>query len=263
LVCSFEIGEGRSTRHRFLPFCPYKRDRAANFAIFFRRTSSLKKFANCGTVFRLLKQESNPMTTKTSTLSLRCSIAYAAIALALQGAAFAQTAPAQRTGVPQAIQVPPGFNAYLKASAVGTQNFVCLPSGWAFLGPQATLFVSVPWFGGEVRQQVATHYLSLNPSETATSRPTWLASLDSSAIWAKAIANSLDPDYVAAGAIPWLLLEVAGAQHGPSGGTALSQARYLQRVNTSGGVAPAGNCTAGAIQFVPYTADYIFYRADR
>jgi hypothetical protein len=173
--------------------------------------------------------------------------------------AFGQTKP----GVPPAIQAPAGHSAYLKAQATGTQNYICLPNGWSFLGPQATLYVSIPWFNGEVRQQVTTHYLSLNPSETATARATWLSSLDSSAVWAKAIANSSDPDYVAPGAIAWLLLEVVGSQRGPTGGALLSQAKYLQRGKTTGGMIPTKACTVGQVEFVPYTADYIFFKADR
>ena len=199
------------------------------------------------------------MKTLLETSHIKNAVVCAAIALALPGAVIAQTGP----GVPPAIKVPAGFSAYLKTPAVGTQNYICLPAGWTFLGPQATLFVNIPWFNGEIRQQVATHYLSLNPSETLTARPTWLSSIDSSAVWAKALASSTDPEYVAPGAIPWLLLEVVGSQRGPSGGSILSQSRYLQRVNTSGGAKPTRACTVGEIEFVPYTTDYVFYKADR
>ena len=40
----------------------------------------------------------------------------------------------------------------------------------------------------------------------------------------------------------------------------LAGARFVQRVNTSGGVGPTGACpTAGTERRVDYTADYIFY----
>lgn len=169
--------------------------------------------------------------------------------------------------VPADLQVPPGNTAYLKAQATGTQNYVCLPSAaglaWKFQGPQATLFVTYKWFGGEIRQQVTTHFLSPNPAEPGNpARATWQSSLDSSAVWAKKAAETADPAYVAPGAIPWLKLQVVGAQDGPSGGTMLSKTTFLQRVNTSGGAVPATACVEpGAIAFVPYTTDYIFYRA--
>ena len=62
----------------------------------------------------------------------------------------------------------------------------------------------------------------------------------------------------------WLLLRVTGAETGPTGGRRLTATSYIQRVNTDGGIAPAGDCPAvGAKLFVPYTADYVLYRARR
>jgi hypothetical protein len=168
---------------------------------------------------------------------------------------------ASQSNVPANLVPPAGNQPFLKASAVGTQNYVCLPSGWTFLGPQATLFVTLRVMNLEIRQQVATHFLSANPGESGTARPTWQGSIDTSAVWGKAIANSTDPAFVAPGAIPWLLLEVAGNQRGPGGGDTLSQATFIQRVNTTGGVAPTAACTVGSVSLVPYTADYVFYRA--
>jgi hypothetical protein len=86
-------------------------------------------------------------------------------------------------------------------------------------------------------------------------------------VWAKPIATVTDPAVVAPGAVPWLLLEISGRQRGPAGGSWLSQARYIQRIKTSGGVAPAAGCAVaadlGAIALVPYTTDYVFFRAAR
>lgn len=171
--------------------------------------------------------------------------------------------------MPAEIQAPDGHSPFFRAHAEGTQNYVCLPTAsglaWKFQGPQATLFVSYRWIGTTIQQQVATHYLSPNPGEAGTpARATWQSSVDSSAVWAKKIAESVDQAYVAPGAIPWFLLEVVGTSVGPAGGASLSQTTYIQRINTAGGVTPEGGCTeAGAIRFVPYQADYVFYRADR
>jgi len=176
-------------------------------------------------------------------------------------------AEVQAPMVPSNLQVPAGNTTYLKTHAIGTQNYVCLPGAsgpvWKFLGPQATLFVTFPWIQGEATWQAATHFLSSNPSEGGTARPTWQSSLDTSAVWGKAIADSADPKFVAPGAIPWLLVEVAGARRGPMGGSALTQTTFIQRVNTSGGVAPSAGCDAsayGKIALVPYTTDYYFYQ---
>ena len=167
--------------------------------------------------------------------------------------------------MPPNIEVPSGNVPYLKAAAVGTQNYVCLPSAnglaWTFQGPQATLFLSFKVFNMEVKRQVATHYLSPNEVEAGLGRATWQSSLDSSAVWAKKIQESSDPAFVAPNAIPWFLLEVVGTHTGPTQGTSFVATTYIQRVNTTGGVAPQGECTTpGSIQFVPYTADYVFYR---
>lgn len=171
--------------------------------------------------------------------------------------------------IPQDLRAPAGNIPYLKGSATGTQNYVCLPGptgpAWRFPGPQATLFITFPWFSGEVRQQITTHYLSANPAEAGTPRATWQHSLDTSTVWGKAIATSSDPEFVAQGAIPWLLLEVVGRQRGPTGGSALAATTYIQRLNTSGGLVPASGCEAsayGALALVPYTTDYFFYKAD-
>lgn len=166
-----------------------------------------------------------------------------------------------RPEVPTDIQVPAGQRAYLVAAATGTQNYICLPSAtgvaWAFLGPQATLFDAQG-------NQVATHFLSPNPVEGGIARATWQHSRDTSVVWATAVKTYAEPDYVTPGSIPWLLLEVKGTQ---SGGRSdkLSATTYIQRLNTSGGVAPAAGCEAdtdiGKRVLVPYTTDYVFYRA--
>ena len=130
---------------------------------------------------------------------------------------------------------------------MGTQNYICKPSStgfsWTLFGPQATLFVTFKLFGNEIQQQIATHFLSANPAENGMARPTWQSSLDTSAVWGKASLISTDTAYVAPGAIPWLLVQVVGAQRGPAGGAMLMPATYIHRLNTSGGVAPSTGCT--------------------
>jgi hypothetical protein len=74
----------------------------------------------------------------------------------------------------------------------------------------------------------------------------------------------VDSAYVAPDAIEWLLLEVTGPQVGPTGGVKLNAAVRIHRVNTVGGVKPpATDCTPATIntrKFVPYEADYYFYK---
>jgi hypothetical protein len=76
-------------------------------------------------------------------------------------------------------------------------------------------------------------------------------------------ASSSDPAFVASAAIPWLLLEVVGAKEGPTGGDRLTATTFVQRLNTAGGVAPStcnSSLDVGKEAFVPYTADYFFYK---
>ncbi|MBF6650162.1 DUF3455 domain-containing protein [Methylobacter sp. BlB1] len=165
--------------------------------------------------------------------------------------------------VPANIQVPAGNKAFLVGHAEGTQDYICLPSGsgftWTFFGPQATLF-------NDNDKQVITHFLSPNPFEADAPRVTWQHSQDTSTVWGAGIASASDPDFVQPGAIPWLLVQVVGAQDGPTGGGKLTETTFIQRLNTSGGTAPSADCDlstdVGKKALVRYTADYFFYKQD-
>jgi hypothetical protein len=164
--------------------------------------------------------------------------------------------------VPEAIQVEVGHQPFLVAHAVGTQNYMCLSSGsaveWKPVGPQATLF-------NEDVEQILTHFLSPNPVAGGTPDATWQHSRDTSAVWARKIAESSDSAFVAPGAIAWLLLREFGSQEGPTGGDKLTPTTFIHRVNTTGGQAPSSGCSVAADvknrTFVPYTADYFFYKS--
>jgi len=71
----------------------------------------------------------------------------------------------QRAGVPSNIQVPAGNRLFLVGHAVGTQNYICVPSGagvkFVLFTPETTLF-------DEQGKQLTTHYFSPNPAETNT-----------------------------------------------------------------------------------------------
>lgn len=180
--------------------------------------------------------------------------------------ALSQSAHAQAVTpppVPDDLQVLPPNVAFLVGHGVGTQNYVCLPSrsighvAWTLFTPQATLF-------SDQREQLTTHFFSPNPSEGSVVRATWEDSEDTSTVWGRVIASSTDAAFVRADAIPWLKVEAAGAQAGPTGGESLSRTTFIQRVNTEGGLAPSTGCARptdiGNKAFVAYKADYVFYR---
>jgi hypothetical protein len=163
--------------------------------------------------------------------------------------------------VPSELQVSDDQKLYLIGHAVGTQNYVCVLKGtsftWLPFGPQATLF-------DDHGDQIATHFPSANPDEGGKPRPTWQHSRDTSAVWAEAVEILDDPAYVEPGAIPWLLLERRGGAVGPNGAHRLAETTFIQRVYTTGGVAPATGCAeaknVGDKALVPYETEYYFYK---
>ncbi|HEY0817012.1 MAG TPA: DUF3455 domain-containing protein [Pseudonocardia sp.] len=106
--------------------------------------------------------------------------------------------------------------------------------------PQANLF-------GDNGQLVATHFAG----------PTWQARDGSTVVGQKVNAVTVDPT-----AVPWLLLSAKSTAAGPDGDR-LVDTTFIQRVATTGGIAPATTeCTAaGKVAAVPYTADYYFWKA--
>ena len=190
-------------------------------------------------------------------LPIACATALA-VAFAVSLAQPARAEEVTPPPVPVNLQVPPGNTVYFVGHAVGTQNYICLPTGTGFkftlFTPQATLF-------NNREKQLSTHYFSPNPLEGGKIRATWQAR-DTSTVWGQVEESSSDPNFVQSGAIAWLRIKVVGAQ-GPARGDTLIQTTFIQRLNTSGGLAPSVGCNSaadvGKQAFVPYTANYFFY----
>ncbi|UVK41255.1 DUF3455 domain-containing protein [Mesorhizobium sp. AR10] len=161
----------------------------------------------------------------------RLPFAFAALVL------FAASAAAQE--IPAKLALPQGGTLLGKYPAKGVQIYVCRvkedANEWDFKAPEAELLDAqgVPF---------AKHYAG----------PTWEAP-DGSKIVGKVLADEPAPK---ADAIPWLLLSTESTVSG-----VLAGVRFVQRVNTSGGVGPTGACPmVGQEQRVDYTADYVFYK---
>ena len=165
--------------------------------------------------------------------------------------------------VPAGLEVDAPNEAFLLGHAQGTQNYECQPAAslgrvaWTLFTPEATLF-------NDQDVQLITHFNSPNPDEPGNPgnivRATWQDSRDTSAVWAKAVASAtVDPN-----AIAWVKLQAVGTEPGPTGGTTLSETTFVQRVNTKGGLPPSTGCDrlndVGRKAFVPYKADYFFYK---
>jgi hypothetical protein len=158
-------------------------------------------------------------------------------------ATFAQEDPPD---VPPAIEVPAGNRLFLVVHAVGTQNYTCNGSGaWGPAVPAANLF-------DKHGRLVGTHF----------GGPTWQYMDGSSVLGTRIAGVFVPPPPAPPVAIPWLLLQEVSTTIGPDGGDRLTDTTFIQRVHTTGGLAPAGACVTGTTASVPYTADYYFYRAD-
>jgi Protein of unknown function (DUF3455) len=198
---------------------------------------------------------------------LGCALCTVASAAA-QKAAFPVT--------PEAITPEVGNSAYLEAHAIGSQGYICLPTttgtnSWTVnpARPEATLFIDI--LGHPV--QIITHFASIDthPNDFAKKpvslggNATWQSSFDTSRVWAVQ-TGKVDPGTSDIcpnkDSIPCLRLQSIGNQEGPLGGGILAKATFVQRINTKGGAAPTTACTVGQTQLQPYTADYIFFRAD-
>ena len=166
--------------------------------------------------------------------------------------------------VPDRIQVTDGSEAFLIGHAFGSQDYVCAASGsgvaFVLTTPEAVLF-------DNPARRVINHFFSPNPVEGGTIRATWQSTRNSSVFWGQAVAiatAATDPDFVAPDAIAWVTLKRVGVLEGSGNGDNLAVATFVQRVNTVGGLAPSIGCTSpddiGKTAFVPYEADYVFYR---
>jgi hypothetical protein len=182
-------------------------------------------------------------TTQASRLPLLV-LALAALALLLlalaapAGAAAASDSRLPDLGVCQNLQAPAGNKVAFHVYAEGVQIYSWNGASWSFVAPQAILSASAGYEG-----VVGSHY----------GGPTWESVSGSKVVAAVLERCTPDPD-----AIPWLLLGATSSE-GPG---IFHQVTFIQRVNTVGGLAPAApGDFAGQEARVPYTADYLFYRA--
>ncbi len=139
------------------------------------------------------------------------------------------------------LQVPEGNEVAFHVFATGVQIYTWTGTAWKFVAPMATLYADAGYNG-----QVGTHY-------AGAAGPTWESNSGSKVVGMRLAACTPDPN-----SIPWLKLG-AIASHGPG---VLAGVTFVQRVNTVGGKAPtAPGTNVGDLANVPYTAEYVFYRA--
>lgn len=137
------------------------------------------------------------------------------------------------------LEMPPGNKVAFHVYALGVQIYRWNGTSWGFVAPVANLFAD-----DNYRGQVGTHYAG----------PTWESNSGSRVVAAR--LKSCSPDTTS---IPWLLLQTV-SNDGPG---IFNSVTYVQRVNTTGGLAPtAPGPYVGAEVKIPYTAEYYFYRPE-
>lgn len=156
------------------------------------------------------------------------------------GASAKKDSPSLPSPLCDSIEAPEGSKLKLRVYALGVQIYKWNGTSWAFVAPEATLFADANYHG-----EVGTHYVG----------PTWESNSGSKVVAARVPGTGCTPDSTA---IPWLLLQKVTSE-GPG---IFNSVTYIQRVNTTGGIAPsAPGSVVGQTAEVPYTAEYYFYRA--
>jgi hypothetical protein len=175
--------------------------------------------------------------------TLGCGTGPSRAAVAHSGAVLVRAASPCGGNVPAALVAPPGNKVAFQLEAVGVQIYTCTATTtgatWTLTAPEATLHDAA-------RKEAGTHYAG----------PTWEAKDGSKVVGARLAAATPDP-----ASIPWLLL--GAASH--SGEGRMAEVTFVQRLDTSGGIAPTDGCDPdhlGAVRRVDYTATYCFYVAD-
>jgi hypothetical protein len=172
------------------------------------------------------------------------SVGVLGTAIALAGSANSEAASTSAESVtrsstaPEAIAVPAGNVAIADFAAQGVQVYQCTAGAWVFVEPAANLLGRT--LTRPITVQTAVHFRG----------PSWESTTDGSLVTATAVANSPVP-----GSIAQLLLKAATNR----GDGIFGKVSYIQRLNTTGGTAPAGACTSGTTTGVRYTASYRFF----
>jgi hypothetical protein len=151
------------------------------------------------------------------------------------------TVLAQVISIPDSIQPPAGHTQLITTHAKGAQIYQCMlldnQYRWHLTGPDATLF-------NEQGAIVGSH----------STGPQWKYR-DGSVVTGRLVKKTNATHKTAA---PWLLVQ--GLAH--SGTGLFATVRFINRINTQGGVKPNIPCNSnhlGSEQAVPYQADYRFY----
>ncbi|WP_037303552.1 DUF3455 domain-containing protein [Amycolatopsis orientalis] len=170
------------------------------------------------------------------------TIAIGALLLGSGASAYAATNPidvqagGKQRPVPEAVKVPDGNTRVATYRGEGVQIYGCANGAWTLIQPAATL--------SHHGRAIALH----------SKGPVWTSTVDGSTVGAAAVPGASSPR---PNAVPEVLLKA----NLNSGDGIFGKITYVQRLDTRGGLAPAGACTAGAQTASRYSADYAFWAA--
>lgn len=135
------------------------------------------------------------------------------------------------------LAAPQGSQLVFSAFGVGVQIYHWNGTSWGTATPSATLYANAG-----LNAVVASHFAG----------PTWQSNSGG-----KVVGTVLKKCFADPGSIPWLSL--SGVSDGAG---VFQQVTFIQRLHTVGGNAPSTDgAFIGDERQVPYTADYLFYKA--
>ncbi|MEV6342504.1 DUF3455 domain-containing protein [Actinoplanes sp. NPDC051851] len=151
----------------------------------------------------------------------------------------AETRAVPVPAIADAIKAPAGSRPIGTFSVVsGTQTYTCVVPDGSTTGAYTGASVPEAQLAGAAGR---LHHFA---------GPSWQSTRDGSLVTATKTATAAKT-----GTIPELLLQVTSH----TGKGILSRADWINRLATSGGVAPTSTCTAGQTVAVPYKAVYVFW----
>ena len=160
--------------------------------------------------------------------------------LTVAEAAAASDGRLPELGLCQNLQVPAGSRVSFHVFGKGVQIYRWDGATWKFVEPSASLYADAAGNG-----LVGKHF----------GGPTWVTRSGSQVVGTLAVDGRCSLNHP--NAIPELKLNAV-----VDGSGVFEQTTFIQRLNTVGGLAPTAPGTVlGDEAFVPYTADYYFYRA--
>jgi Protein of unknown function (DUF3455) len=168
------------------------------------------------------------------------SVLALAVVFGVAGSTFGQGEAQRRPELPagcEHLDADVNERVAFRAYAEGFQVYSWNGAAWALVGPDAILYADANFRG-----KIGTHY----------GGPTWESNSGSYVKGNNPQRCTPDPD-----SIQWLRLEIS-----ETGGKGIfNGVSRIQRINTSGGKAPATpGVLVGEVVRVPYTTEYVFYR---